>query len=178
MSEIEIDPTTEKSMLLSHLSHRVPQSEVIPKDPLQKLEIVVLGLSEITSSVQNLYYHQRQYNDKLLKVSLVKMWLIALRLEHGIVELPSKEYYSTIFKEIDKRAVPYWSGDIVAFDKKHLDVVKEIVEEERAKLKDKAIYGKECQDRTDKHFKDTYKKILEIKYQHLRDKIEANVAYA
>lgn len=176
MDTIDVVYVTEKTMLLSNLAHRLPaESEIIPKDPLEKLDVVIFGLSELTSSVQKEFWSNRKYNDRLLKISLVKFWLIAVRLEHGITALPDKEYYSPIFKEIDAKTVPYWTGDIMAFDAKHLEVVREIISAEREKLKENAI----CDGGpTDKRFENAYYEILEIKYQYFRAKKDIQRAYS
>lgn len=179
MDTIEVLNVTQKAMLLGQLEHRLPaESDIIPKDPLEKLDIVILGLSELTLSVQKEFWSNRKYNDRFLKISLVKFWLIAVRLEYGITELPDTEYYSPIFKEIDEKTVPYWTGDIMAFDVNHLKAIKEIIKKERDKNKESAICDADWQRKTDKRFEDAYREILEIKYQYFERKETMLRAYA
>lgn len=137
-----------------------------------KLDITMYGLTHIMEGVRSDYHHFNKYNDYFLKVSLPKLWFTAENVGKGIHEHPSTEFYRSVFKRIDEKTTPYKGEGWQVFDEKHLEAIKEVLEEERSGETN------DITQKIDDFFENNYRDILDIKTQYFKRKEDVQRSYA
>lgn len=120
-------------------------------------------IPELVERIEERYEIGGRYDDYELKVSLPLWWFKIIRLQYGLWKAPS-EYYERIFEEIDRRMLPWQDESEEIFDNRFLQVVKEVVEEERRKM----LWAPtvEESEQIDKNFEVASERIREIKRKY------------